>query len=739
MEAVLKTRLAAVAIVVCALVIGCADQESAGTIEGGERAGTWVADRNLALSSAAQLQGKPASSQILFGDLHTHTTFSPDGFILGMPLTGGEGARPPADACDYARYCSALDFWGISDHAEGITPLRWALTRDSIRQCNEVAGDPDNPDLVSFLGWEWSHVAATAEAHYGHKNVFFKDTENDRVPARSIAAPREQLSVAPIGRLTQFGLALLDWANRDFYINIQAYYDRIGDTPICESGINSRELPADCLEIAHNPGELFDKLDDWGFEALVIPHGNTWGMNTPAETRWDKQLSDRYHRPEYQRLFEIYSGHGNSEEYRDFRALRRDEAGQAFCPPPSEDGFLPCCWRAGELIEQRCEDPLSAACARRVDEARSNYLTAGISGHLTVPGAEVEDWLNCGQCEDCFNPSFKMRPMTSAQYALSLNHTENMPDRQRFRYGFIGSSDNHRARPGNGFKDSGRRAGNTEVMGSENPRGNPRSVDRGDPTVAQTRYVNELGEIGLNELRNMERQQSFFLTGGLVAVHAEGRDRNSIWNSLMQRNVYATSGERILLWFDLLNSPEGMVPMGADIEMTDNPRFRVSAVGAFQQKPGCPADVVSALGQQRQASLCANECYHPDDERKLISRIEIVRILPRQRDSETPSELIDDVWLSLACEPDANGCSAEFEDPEFNAGARDAVYYARAVQEPTLAVNAAGVRCEYDEAGVCVAVNPCFGDYRTERSDDCLAPNEERAWSSPIYVDYNGE
>ncbi len=65
---------------------------------------------------------------------------------------------------------------------------------------------------------------------------------------------------------------------------------------------------------------------------------------------------------------------------------------------------------------------------------------------------------------------------------------------------------------------------------------------------------------------------------------------------------------------------------------------------------------------------------------------------------------------------------------------REAIYYARAIQGTTAMINADNVRCEYDENGVCIKVEPCYGDYRTDTRDDCLAPEQQRAWSSPIFV-----
>ena len=129
----------------------------------------------------------PPGKQILFGDLHVHTSFSLDAAIFATPAVKNTGYVSPADACDFARYCSALDFWSINDHAESITPQQWQQTRQAVRQCNAVTS-ADNPDLVSFLGWEWTRDSASPENHYGHKNVIFRDTADDAVPLRPIAS-----------------------------------------------------------------------------------------------------------------------------------------------------------------------------------------------------------------------------------------------------------------------------------------------------------------------------------------------------------------------------------------------------------------------------------------------------------------------------------------------------------------------------------------------------------------------
>lgn len=664
------------------------------------------------------------SKQILFGDLHVHTTFSPDAFVMSLPLMGGEGAHPPADACDYARYCAGLDFWSVNDHAEGISPQHWQETVDSIQACNAVAGDPSDPDTVAFLGWEWSQVGSTPETHYGHKNVILRDSAPDAVPARPIAAPRPEFRVPLMPLTARLILPMVFFSERQRYFDYSLYREEVESVPLCATGIDTRELPADCHEIARDPKELFAKLDQWDLPSLVIPHGTAWGLMAPPRSNWENQRLPDQHDPDRQNLIEVYSGHGNSESFRDWMATELDAAGNPVCGEPTES-YEPCCWRAGEIIRARCEDAETAECDARVEEARRNYIEAGVAGHYTIPGATLDDWGECGQCTDCFLPAFNARPGMSAQYALAAD----------FQFGFIGSSDTHVARAGNGFKEHARR----RLTESKGAVGRAAKIIRNDREATPESIALDLDSLPLQARRNVERGSSYLYTGGLAAVHAPSRDREAIWDALERREVYGTSGERILLWFDLLNAKEGVAPMGSLVSgMREVPRFSVSAVGAFTQKPGCPDDVTETLSPDRLRQLCLNECYHPSDERRSIDRIEVVRIRASSEEDTGIGDRIEDPWRVLPCPAGGPACQVEFEDEEFMTRGPESdgvmAYYVRAIQEPSLAVNGGGFRCERNEKGECIRISPCYADDRTPLDDDCLSEVEERAWSSPIFL-----
>jgi len=731
--------LAAIAVVLLAVlwVLGGGwpgEHRGAGEVTSARRALASVANWQAEQARAARAVGETPAKQILFGDLHVHSTYSTDAFLMSLPVTGGDGAHPVADACDFARYCSALDFWSINDHALALTPQSWSETVDSIRECNEVAGDPENPDLVSFLGWEWTQMGTRPGNHYGHKNVVLRDLEDGAIPTRPISAatpPDAAGRTQPPPRLG-LGLLALMSPDRDTF-DLVHYFNEMISVPICPQGVAERDLPSDCREEAATPEDLFRRLDDWGLASIVIPHGTTWGFYTPQGSSWDKQLRGKQHDPNRQRLIEVYSGHGNSEQYRSWHEVLFAKDGSRSCPPPRDD-YLPSCWRAGEIIRTRCESAgeSSARCEQRAVEARQNYVDADVQGHLTVPGARPDDWLDSGQCRDCFQPAFNFRPRNSVQYIMALRSFENPQAPRRFEFGFIASSDNHSARPGTGYKEYAR-SEMTEARFKrfiELPASRP---PERDPIARSEPFAPDDFRGKFFAMREAERQASFFVTGGLVAVHSAGRSRQAVWNALESKEVYGTSGPRILLWFDLLNADgqEGAIEsMGSSSQMAATPRFRVRAVGSRKQKPGCPA-AAGALGAERLDRLCRGECYNPSDERRRITRIEVIRIRPQSHEGESVDSLIEDPWKSFACNDSGSGCSLEFDDPSFESGQRDALYYVRAIEEPTPAIDADNLRCQRDERGRCLEVHSCLD---VPNSDDCLAKTEQRAWSSPIFV-----
>ena len=233
-----------------------------------EHAGSSVADvypRNLVDEKGkAQEEFMPGAKQILFGDTHVHTSYSTDAFLWSLPILNGEGPHPISDACDYARFCSALDFWVTTDHAEASSPRKWQEIKEAVRQCNAPA-DEEDPDMVTFLGFEWTQVGTQANDHFGHKNVMFLDIEEGKAPKRPIGAG----GLATVGMRQSLGsnaeqfkpLAVLDFKNRHRYFNFIEFGKELSGVPYCEEGVSSALLPSDCYESAETPQDLYYKIE----------------------------------------------------------------------------------------------------------------------------------------------------------------------------------------------------------------------------------------------------------------------------------------------------------------------------------------------------------------------------------------------------------------------------------------------------------------------------------------------
>lgn len=677
-------------------------------------------------------------TQVLFGDTHVHTRNSLDAFLF-MAQDEGEllNDRDVAEACDYARFCADVDFFVSSDHAEFLTEENYTAARRQVRDCNlESAGLPGYEDFMAFMGFEWTQTQAlmgveipgiTDSISWGHKIVFFLGDQDEDLPARpiaSMATPEINNQRLP-GFFEGERLAnVLDGLVPPRLEPIDEFVSLLS-LDACPQGIPSNEIGStSCFEYALTPNELFTRLSDWGLPVVVGAHGTAWGEGGPGD--WDAQVNPTHHWPEYQVFFEVYSKHGNSEVYRDWaperewRDIRSDEAceeGERGCEylcvaPPSDQNYMPCCWRRVELTLEHgvCRRPNSLRCQLAVLDARRD-------GEDFEPQAD-DDWLACGECVDCFQPAAEYNPAGSIQSGLAL---VSQDDGERFYQdvGFIGSTDTHHAAP----------ASVTEIKTFAE-------------MVTSERLEGLVQRLSGESGPPLEQAVNFLYAGGLAAVHLPSDaepTREGLFEAIQEGETFATSGPRMLLWFYLTNPAEEL-PMGSVIQSFDEePQFRVHVLGDFRDTRVCPDNFpTTADNADFIEGVCRNVCHSPayDEPRLKITHIEVIRIRRQLDEAEAIGELIDDVWLTLPCQGDLEGdgeeeCFATFSDPEFTELGRDVVYYVRAIQETTLAVNGQPLGCIGDDSEGCTETRYCD---QGNDADECLYETNERAWSSPIYL-----
>jgi len=223
------------------------------------------------------------------------------------------------------------------------------------------------------------------------------------------------------------------------------------------------------------------------------------------------------------------------------------------------------------------------------------------------------------------------------------------------------------------------------------------------------------------------RSGPIFSPGGLTAVWAEENSRDSIFAALRRREVYGTSGPRIALRFfagwdfaaDLCEAPDilaaadaGGVPMGATLPARPVHAGAPALAVWANRDPGTP--------------------QHPGTP---LQRLQIIKGWSEngaayQRVIDVAGDADEGATVGPDCTPTGSGfdslCTV-WSDPDFSPH-QDAFYYARVIENPS---------CRWTAWQCNTATDP-------ENLASCNDPDlarvlQERAWSSPIWYDPDGQ
>ena len=319
--------------------------------------------------------------------------------------------------------------------------------------------------------------------------------------------------------------------------------------------------------------------------------------------------------------------------------------------------------------------------------------------------------LALGDCEDDYGTgaitgnSCRSR-LDFARYAL----LEGMAEKQRigvnpYQFGFIGSTDNHNAAPGD--VDEGNYRGCC-ATGDDTPAARL-SADRdfaGSPIAARN-------------------------PGGLMGIWAERNDRDTLFDAMQRREVFATSGPRIQ---PRLFAGEDFPTDACDGDIAEvGYRDGVSMGEELELRgSGAPDFLVAASA---------------DPEGNPLQRLQVVKVWLGE-DNEFHQRVFDvagsadngaavDLESCEASGPQSRQLCASWADPSWGetgadtagfTGSREAAYYLRVLENPS---------CRW-------SWRQCLEIPADQRPATCEDPNiakliQERAWTSPIWISAKDE
>jgi hypothetical protein len=291
--------------------------------------------------------------------------------------------------------------------------------------------------------------------------------------------------------------------------------------------------------------------------------------------------------------------------------------------------------------------------------------------------------------------------MRGLQYAQELGVNP-------FKFGMIGATDSHTS------------------LATSREENNFGKATLGEPGMGEERYMEKIvGILASRDGSDTTIRHYESLASGLAGVWSRENTRESIWDAMKRREVYATTGTRIIVrvfagWsyeksdvarpdFAAYGYANG-VPMGGDLAMAPDGNAPTLLIRALRDPDGANLDRIQIIKGWRDSSGELRENIYDvacSDDREIVDN----------RCATPVGNTVDAKTASYRNDIGDAVVGAWWRDPDFDANAR-AFYYVRVLEIPTPSWLA------YDEAFYGDAVN---------LPDDAVLVQQDRVYTSPIW------